>query len=183
MLNLFKTETGNTLVMTLALMLVFATLSVSLSQLIESQSLAVEMITAQSKTDYAAYSGLIHADTIITQDISTTIQDPLKFDYRKRYCVAWISVEGFLRCNEQASPSSPCCQRSNSGFGCQLGNDKGTCLENTQWSATYSARYDSLRKSIISSGSIQLQYLNPDTPSSGNALSFGRTKEMLLDWE
>lgn len=178
-----KFQKGNTLVMTLAIMLVFATMSVALSQLIESQSLTIEMLIAQSKTEYAAYSGLVHADTIITEDISRVVQDPVKFKYRRRYCVAWISIEGFLRCDEQADPQLPCCVRDASGFGCQVGNSNGTCLETNQWNASYTAKYDSLRQTITSSGSIQFENLNPETLWAGNILSFNKIKEMPLAWE
>ena len=181
---MLKTQQGgNTLVMTLAIMLVFATLTIALSELIETQSIAIDMLVAKSKVEYAAYSGLIHTDTIITEDISKTVNSPLSFNYRRRFCVAWTSEEGFLRCDDQADPQRPCCVTNASGLGCLVGNSQGTCLETNQWIATYNARYDSLRQSIISSGSIEFQNLNPDTAWAGNNISFSKTKEIPLDWE
>ena len=178
-----KLRGGNTLVMTLAIMLVFSTLTIALSELIETQSIAIDMLIAKSKTEYAAHSGLIHTDTIITEDISTTVNNPISFNYRRRFCVAWISEEGFLRCDDQSEPQKPCCVTDASGLGCLVGNSQGTCLETNQWIATYTARYDSLRQSILSSGTIEFQNLNPDTTWVGNNLSFTKTKEVPLDWE
>lgn len=169
--------------MTLAIMLVFSTLTIALAELIDTQSITIDMLVAQSKVEYAAHSGLIHTDTIITEDISKAVNTPINFKYRRRYCVAWISDESFLRCDSQANPQSPCCVTDASGLGCLVGNSQGTCLETNQWIATYNARYDSLRQSIISSGSIEFENLNLDTNWAGNNISFTRTKEIPLDWE
>ena len=178
-----KRQDGNTLVMTLAIMLVFSTLTIALSELIETQSLAIDMLVAKSKVEYAAHSGLIHTDTIITEDISKTVNSPIVFTYRRKFCVAWISEEGFLRCDDKADPQRPCCVTDASGLGCLTGNSQGTCLETNQWIATYDARYDSLRQSIVSSGSIEFQNLNQNTVWAGNKVSFTKTKEIPLDWE
>ena len=180
---LINLHRGNTLVMTLAIMLVFSTLTIALSELIENQSIVIDMLVAKSKVEYAAHSGLIHADTIITEDISKTVNSPINFTYRRRFCVAWISTEGFLRCDDQADPQRPCCVTDASGLGCLVGNSQGTCLETNQWTARYDARYDSLRQTIVSSGSIEFQNLNQDTLWAGNNVSFTKTKEIPLDWE
>ena len=142
-----------------------------------------DMLVAKSKVEYAAHSGLIHADTLITEDISKTVNSPVSFTYRRRFCVAWISQDGFLRCDDQADPQRPCCVTDASGLGCITGNNQGTCLETNQWVASYAARYDSMRQSIVSSGNIEFQNLNPDTAWAGNKINFSKTKEIPLDWE
>ena len=178
-----KPQDGNTLVMTLAIMLVFSTLTIALSELIETQSISIDMLVAKSKVEYAAHSGLIHADTLITEDISKTVNSPVNFTYRRRFCVAWISQDEILRCDDQADPQRPCCVTDASGLGCITGNNQGTCLETNQWVASYAARYDSMRQSIVSSGNIEFQNLNPDTAWAGNKINFSKTKEIPLDWE
>ena len=174
---------GNTLVMVLAILVVFGTVSISVSHLIEGQAFEVQMILAKSKVEYAAYAGLVHSNIELTEDVSRSVQSPMQFNYRRQFCVAWISQEGLRICDEAADPNVPCCEYE--GKFCSKVNTKGTCLETNQWKASYDARYDSTTKSIISSGKINFEDLAPAEGIlyTGNNFSFSATKEMGLAWE
>jgi Tfp pilus assembly protein PilX len=197
---------GSTLVVVLTLVVVFSMIAIGLADLIDAQSREVEFMLAQSKVDYVAHSGLIHAETEVTEDVAITVQNPVSFDYIGEYCAAWITRNGRQVCNSQAEPANPCCERS--GGICKRLSVQGVCKERGKWDAVYSARYESSSDSIVSSGCIvfiedrlKLDNCQPaiDLGSCDTILEnktriencmgtsgltvFQKTQVMILDWE
>ena len=176
---------GNTLVMVLALIVVFSTLSIALSDLISIQSVQVEYLLFKSKVRYITHSGLLHMEQEITEDIGKTVSAPISFEYVGEYCVAWITKDGIPVCDTNAIPSKPCCEFR--GSACVVGNTQGRCKTPGKWVASYKSLYDSTSKSITSTGCVVYvpsRNTNADCFNSDpNAIQFKGNQSMILAWE
>ena len=145
-------QKGNTLVMVLALILTFSTISIALSELITVQSTQVDYLVNQSKARYITGSGLIHMEQELKEDVSQNLTSNIRFKFVDSYCVAWIMKGGVAVCDTEAAPTAPCCRFK--GSACIEPNIKGVCQTPSFWTAEYSARYDSISKSIEATGCI-----------------------------
>ncbi|MBT3784910.1 hypothetical protein HOF92_08025 [bacterium] len=176
---------GNTLVMVLALIVVFSTMSIALSDLITTQSVQVEYLLFQSKVRYISHSGLLHMEQEMTEDIDKTVSTPISFEYVGEYCVAWTIKDGIPVCDTNAIPSKPCCEFR--GSACVVGNTQGRCKTPGKWVATYKSLYDSTSKSITSTGCVVYvpsRDTNADCFNSDpNAIQFKGNQSMILAWE
>ncbi|MCJ8347543.1 hypothetical protein MJH12_18545, partial [bacterium] len=107
-----RSNKGNILVMTLAIVVTFSTLSIGINDLIVSQSKSIEFLIAQTQLEYISHSGLVEAENKLTDDVSRTLRNNTDFvKFYKKFCVSWISSpeSGELVCNAAADPTQPCC--------------------------------------------------------------------------
>jgi hypothetical protein len=176
---------GNTMVMALAIVVVFSTISIAFNELIVMQATETEYIGAQTQLEYAAYAGLVHGEVSLTEDLGTVLTDVnvTLADYRKQYCVAWGNAPGAspprIICNPLARPNEPWCNKQK-----HIGNQRGVCTYDTYWRSVYHSSYDSISKSIISSAAVYMMSIDEDNPfSSMDNISFKMKKEMVLTWE
>ncbi|PCJ18753.1 MAG: hypothetical protein COB02_09985 [Candidatus Cloacimonadota bacterium] len=181
-----KTNKGNILVMTLAIVVTFSTISIAINDLIVSQAKSIEYLVAQTQLEYVAHAGLIEAENKLTDDISRTLVLNKTFaTFKKKFCVAWTTIpdSGELICNSAASPNQPCCTFTEFGQ-CDKTNIKGICESENYWQASYLATYDSLNKVIITSANIEfIEDIPDDTNYTPFTIRFYQNKEMALSWE
>jgi hypothetical protein len=176
-------QKGNVMIMALALIVTFSTISMGLAEIVAMQSKQIEYMVAESKVEYIAHAGLVHCEAGIAEDVARVVKEPLTFKFEKEYCVAWTSFGGVRVCDISADPMSPCCEYSEGV--CITGNRNGRCVEKNYWEATYTSRYDSLSKTISSSATIN--FYNKSLPDgviyTGDDVTFTGGKEMTLSWE
>lgn len=170
--------------MALVLVLTFSIISISLNELSEAQSMQIEYIAARTQAEYAAYSGVVHGNIRMTEDISRDLTEGFVpfFNYYRRYCVAWAeNNQGQVLCNTKADPNNPCCYEKDGT--CLSPSQQGVCQSRHYWRSEYLTHYDAMRKSIISSAVLSFE---PDADSASefsDRVLFQSQREMSLSWE
>ncbi len=176
---------GTALVMVLTLVLVFATASVALNELVSQQALELEYLMARVQADYAARSGLVYGQVNLTEDISTLFTRNPQELYRskKAWCVEWfVSDTGVRACDTSIQADQYCCHFT--GDICSEIPANGICQARSSWQTLYTVRYDSIDKTIISSGRVVfLPEDNPDLNPNDPVIEFTAGREMGLAWE
>jgi hypothetical protein len=173
------------MLMTLAIVVVFSTISISLNDLMIQQAMEVENIAAQTQIEYTAYSGLVHGEVKLTEDLSRSLTDPdgeSFIRYQNKYCAAWTTnPNGMVVCNQLVSNTDPCCLEVE-GL-CQIPNENGVCTSPNYWEGVYHVTYDSTNKSIQSSATLQFTNTLVEEGFAGDDITLRANKELLLSWE